>query len=176
MHTPRIILLCGLVFPGLAVAAFEMPRTSVPMEQCLATVLNQAGGKVGRMKLEIEAGRPLYEFKVEGDDGHEREAECDANTGEIVGMHREVSRQDPSFGQSAKVIETDARRIAAERHPGRVTGSERLLDHRGRPIYEVEIATADGREIEVMVDATSGEVLGVEDEQAEHTVYEIGED
>lgn len=175
MQLSRIILLSGVVFPGLAVAAPEMPRTSVPMEQCLAAVLKVAGGKVEYMKLEVEAGRAIYEFRIEGDDDHDWEAECDANTGEIVEMQREVSRQDPAFNQAAKVIESDARRIAAERQPGKVVESERKLDYRGRPVYEVEIASADGRKIEVDVDAVSGQILEVEDESAERTVYEIGD-
>jgi uncharacterized membrane protein YkoI len=177
MQLRPIILLFGLVLPGLAAAqTFDMPQTSVPMERCLAAVLNVAGGSVEHMKLEIEAGRPLYEFKIEAEDGNEWEAECDANTGEIVEMQREVSRNDRAFNEAAKVIETDARRVATERYPGKIGKSERLLDHQGRAIYEVEITTADGREMEVEVDGATGEILNAEEESAERTVYEIGGD
>jgi uncharacterized membrane protein YkoI len=177
MQLRSIILLSGLVLPALAGAqAFEMPQTSVPMEQCLATVLRVGPGKVKHMKLEIEAGRPLYEFKIDGEDGNAWEAECDANTGELVEMQREVSRSDRAFNEAAAVIETDARRVANERYPGKIERSERLLDHQGRAIYEVEITTADGREMEVEVDGATGQILNAEEESAERMVYEIGED
>jgi uncharacterized membrane protein YkoI len=178
MQTHSIILLSGLIFPGLAAAQTlnNMPPTGVPMERCLAAVLNVAGGTVSHMKLEIEGGQPYYEFKVKGDDGHEWEAECDANSGEVVEMQREVSRQDSTFNQAARVVENEARHTAAERYPGKIVKSGRLLNYEGRPIYEVEITTADGREMEVEVDGATGEILNVEDESAERTVYEIGED
>jgi uncharacterized membrane protein YkoI len=56
------------------------------------------------MKLEIEAGAPIYEFLVDADDGHEWEAECDANSGEIIEMQREVSRQDRTFNDAARLV------------------------------------------------------------------------
>jgi uncharacterized membrane protein YkoI len=177
MQLHPIILLSGLIFPGLAAAqTFNMPPTGVPMERCLAAVLNVAGGTVTHMKLEIEAGTPLYEFKLEGDDGNEWEAECDANSGEVVEMQREVSRQDRTFNDAARVVESEARETAVGRYPGKIAKSGRLLDFQGRPIYEVEIVTADGREMEVEVDGATGEILNAEEESAERTVYEIGAD
>jgi uncharacterized membrane protein YkoI len=177
MRLHPIILLPGLLCPALAAAqTFDMPPTGVPMERCLAAVLNVAGGSVSHMKLEIEAGRPLYEFKLQTDDGNEWEAECDASSGEIVEMQREVSRQDQIFNGAARVVENEARRTAVERYPGNIVKSGRLLDFQGRPIYEVEITTADGREMEVEVDGATGEILNAEEESAERTVYEIGED
>jgi uncharacterized membrane protein YkoI len=177
MRLHPIILLPSLILPELTAAqTFNMPPTGVPMERCLAAVLNVGSGTVRHMKLEIEAGAPIYEFKLEGDDGNEWEAECDANSGEVVRMHREVSRQDRTFNDAARVIENDARHAAVERYPGKIAKSGRLLDYRGRPIYEVEIRTADGREMEVAVDAATGEILHADEESAERTVYEIGAD
>ena len=48
-------------------------------------------------------------------------------------------------------------------HPGRVIEVE-LEYSEGRRIYEVELATQDGRLIEVELDAVTGTILEVEDE------------
>lgn len=158
---------------SLPVLAFDMPETKVSMETCLSAVLAEVPGKVSVLKLEVEGGRPLYEFKIRTEDRATWELECDAMTGEIVDKSRTADRNDREFKAAAKIIERDARRIALERHPGKISASELEIAD-GRPLYEVEITTADGRELEVRVDAVTGEIVSTDIESEERTIYEIG--
>ena len=158
---------------ALPASALDMPETKVSMETCMAAALAKVDGKVSAMKLEIEAGVPLYEFKIKTSNRQTWEIECDAMTGEIVETSREANRNDEEFKAAAKILEKDARAKALAQFPGKVSKSEQEIAD-GKAIYEVEIAGADGKEYEVAVDAATGEIIGSEIESEERTVYEIG--
>jgi hypothetical protein len=55
------------------------------------------------------------------------------------------------------------RKIALQRVPGKITDQE-LEKEDGRLQYEFEIVTADGKSFDVEIDAITGEILKVEDE------------
>ncbi len=161
----------SIAAPALAI---DMPETKVSMETCMVAALAKVDGKVSALKLEIEAGVPLYEFEIKTSNRQTWEVECDAMTGEIVELSREANRNDAEFQAAAKILEKDARAKALEQFPGKVTKSElEVVD--GRAIYDVEIEGADGKEYDVAVDAATGEIIGSEIESEEKTVYEIGD-
>jgi uncharacterized membrane protein YkoI len=155
--------------------AFDMPETKVSMETCLKAALAKVPGQVTALKLEIEDGKPLYEFKLASEDDRQWEIECDAMTGVLSQLERKADRNDREFSAAAKIVESEARRTALQRYPGKVTGSELEMAN-DRPVFEVEIQASNGEEIEVKVDAVSGEILSAEKESDGQTVYEIGED
>lgn len=62
-----------------------------------------------------------------------------------------------------KISPADARKIALQRVPGKITDQE-LEKERGRLQYAFEIITAEGKEFDVEIDALTGEILKVEDE------------
>jgi len=64
---------------------------------------------------------------------------------------------------SIKFTLADARKIALARVPGKVTDAELEKEH-GRLQYAFEIITADGKSFDVEIDAITGEILNVEDE------------
>ena len=64
---------------------------------------------------------------------------------------------------SIKFTLADARKIALARVPGKVTDAELEKEH-GRLQYAFEIITAEGKEFDVEIDAITGEILNVEDE------------
>jgi len=61
---------------------------------------------------------------------------------------------------AAKVSIADAKRIAIERMPGKVTDVT-IEKKRGRNVYVVEIQTGSG-EVDVFVDTQTGEVVGTD--------------
>jgi len=170
-----ILSVVSLAAAGFALpaSAIDMPETKVSMEACMSAALSKVDGKVSALKLEVEAGVPLYEFEIKTSNRQTWEVECDAMTGEIVEMSREASRNDSEFKAAAKILEKDARAKALAQFPGKVSKSEQEIAD-GKAIYEVEIDGADGKEYEVAVDAATGEILGSEIESEERTVYEIG--
>lgn len=159
---------------ALPASALDMPETKVSMETCMSAALAQVEGEVKALKLEIEAGKPLYEFEIEAENGGSWEIECDAMTGEVVEKSRAASRNDPEFRAAAKLVDREARTKALEKFPGKVTASETQVTN-GRAIFEIEIDGADGKEYEVEVDAATGEIVSSENESEEQTVYEIGD-
>jgi Peptidase propeptide and YPEB domain len=64
---------------------------------------------------------------------------------------------------SIKITLANARKIALERVPGKITDQELEKEH-GRLQYAFEIVTAEGKEFDVEIDAITGEILNVEDE------------
>jgi uncharacterized membrane protein YkoI len=64
---------------------------------------------------------------------------------------------------SIKFTFADARKIALQRVPGKITDQE-LEKENGRLQYAFEIVTAEGKSFDVEIDAITGEVLKVEDE------------
>lgn len=157
-----------------AAYAFDMPETKVTMEQCLKAALAVREGEVRQLELEIEDGKPIYEFAIRTKHGETWELECDAATGEIIEVERNSSPNDPAWANSAKLLSKQASEIAVKAHPGKVKGTEREILGDGRPMWEVEIIDAAGKEIEVHVDARTGEILSVEHEADETTIYTIG--
>jgi len=63
--------------------------------------------------------------------------------------------------ESAKIEVADAIKAALERAPGRVLDTE-LRSKNGKTVWEVDVASADGKSAEVDVDATSGQVVDSE--------------
>lgn len=177
MRNSLLLLAVTAAFvPMSAAPAFDMPDTKVSMETCLKAALAAKPGTVRHVKLEIEDGRPLYEFAIRTDSRQAWELECDATTGEIVELSRSADRNDPEFKAAARVIEREARRAALAKYPGKVSESELQIDGSGRALYEISVEDPAGRETEVAVDAATGAIVHAEDESAERTVYEIGED
>lgn len=154
--------------------AFDMPETKVTMEQCLKAALAVKSGDVRKLELELEDGKVVYEFDIRTKEGFTWELECDAMTGDIVETERDSSPNDPEWKKSAKLLAKQASDIAVKAHPGKVKGTEREIWGDGRAIWEVEIIDAAGKELEVHVDARSGEILSTEHESAEKRFYRIG--
>jgi uncharacterized membrane protein YkoI len=171
-----------VVIAALAVVAapvwaqsLEIPKTKYSMEQALQAVLAKYPGKVNSVELELKNGVPHYEFEIKTlVDGHEWEIECDANTLEITGAERDVEADDAAFTSVAKLSVADAMKIAVQKAPGMPTEVEYEVSPDGRAWYEFTITQAGGKSIEVMVDAATGQVIGMEDERDEAEVYCIG--
>jgi uncharacterized membrane protein YkoI len=73
-------------------------------------------------------------------------------------------QQRPATERAApapKITEEQARKIALERIPGKVTDVT-IERKKGRNVYVVEIRTSDGDEKDVFVDIVSGEIVGTD--------------
>ena len=154
------------------VSAMEpMPPTRVSMEECLSAALERYPGKVKELEFGLEDGVPHYEFEILTADGRETEVECSAMTGEIVEVEWENENMDlDAFLETSKVSPAQARKIALRRVPGKVTKMDLETNSMGVMSYEFEIRTRDGEDVNVEVDAMSGNVIEVETE-----IYEVGD-
>jgi uncharacterized membrane protein YkoI len=69
--------------------------------------------------------------------------------------------QELELIKTSKIEVTDAIKSAQTKTPGRVIDTE-LRSKNGRTVWEVDVATADGKAAEVDVDAQTGQVLDSE--------------
>jgi uncharacterized membrane protein YkoI len=139
----------------------QAPETvaRVPVARMLRNLLARHPGHV--LEMEMKAGidnRLIYEIQLILLDGRLREFVVDAQSGELIGgegHRREVlSRLRPL----PDILE----RLPA-RYRGVIQEAELEYDQDGKYFYEIEIRLADGRIIEVDVDAVSGEILNGEE-------------
>jgi hypothetical protein len=80
-----------------------------------------------------------------------------SNVSSIGKTHGKPSKQK---SQTVKVSAADARKIALQRMPGKVTDVT-IEKKRGKNVYVVEIQTGSG-EVDVIVDTQTGEIIGTE--------------
>lgn len=140
------------------------------MEKCMRAALAKHPGKVVSLEAELEKGRPIYEFDIVADDGKEWEVECDAKTAKVYEEEVDVDANSEEFKSKAKVSLEEAKKTALAKFPGQIESIEHELEN-GNPVFEFDIKQANGKEIEVEVDAITG-LIG----ETEEEVYEIGKD
>jgi len=113
----------------------------------------------------------VYEFDIETPDGKAWDVECDAKTSKVTEIEEEVKKDDPRFVALAKVTEEAAKATALAKHPGTVVEVEYELEPDGKASYEFDILEADGEEVKVEVDATTGKIVEVS-----YEIYQIGQE
>jgi uncharacterized membrane protein YkoI len=143
-----------------AAVAEDMPGS----DACRKAVSERAKGEIVKMELENEDGVDLYEIDVKSADGVKWEFKCNKATAVILETEQELPNADhPAFTALKKIDEAQARKIALEAHPGSITEVEYEIEN-GTAIYEFDLKTADGREMEVEVDAASGRIIKAEED------------
>ena len=155
----------------------ELPfaPAAFPLEHCLAKLLRSMPATVLSVERELKMGAAFYEFEVRARaDGLRWEVECNADTGEIVRIERDVAADDPSFRAVALVSRDEAVRIAATEVAGRPVAIEYEMSPEGVAWYEITLKRSDGATWEVMVDARSGAVLDVDHDEGNRTLFRIG--
>jgi uncharacterized membrane protein YkoI len=76
------------------------------------------------------------------------------------------SKEAVEMASRAKVTIDQAIKTASDKQPGRVIEAELEKKH-GKAVWEVEVVTAEGKIVEVHVDADSGAVIDVEQKKPE---------
>ena len=169
MNKKIVVIVLASAF--MSTLAYAGPKHTGKMETCMKAALAKHPGEVLTLEAEIEKGKPIYEFDIKGKDGKEWEVECDAKSGKVTEEEQEVANaDDPAFKSKAKITQEDAKKTALAKHPGEVIESEFSIESNGNPSYEFDIKTADGKEMEVEIDAVTGKL----EESPEEEIYQIG--
>ncbi|HUF20055.1 MAG TPA: PepSY domain-containing protein [Burkholderiales bacterium] len=158
----------------MAIALFLSPVAYADMHSdalgaCLKAGLSAYPGKAVSVRFEIEGGKHQYEVDIKGNDGKSWEVECDAKTGKVLQVEREVKADDPEFTSKAKVRLDAALKTALDRYPGSVMKIEYEIEKGGNVAYEFDIKSSGGRLLEVEVDAVTGEL-----KDSEEVLWHIG--
>lgn len=165
------ILAIALASVFVSTLAYAGPKHVGKMETCMKAALAKHPGEVLTLEAEISEGRAQYEFDIKDKDGKEWEVECLAKTGKVIEEEQEVANaDDPAFKAKAKITQEEAKKTALAKYPGEVVDSEFSIESDGSPSYEFDIKTADGKEMEVEIDAATGKL----EENPEEEIYQIG--
>lgn len=157
----------------LAPAAFAADKFSGKFETAMKAALAKHPGQVLTVEAEISEGKTQYEFDIKGKDGKEWEVEVDTKSGKVIEEEQEVANaDDAAFKAKAKVTQEEARKAALAKFAGEVIDSEFAIEADGNASYEFDIKTADGKEMEVEVDAATGKLA----ENPEEELWQIGEE
>ena len=142
----------------------------VKVEHCLDQAYDTIPGHARKLEFKIEGDDPIYEFDIESiNDGFTYNVECNAEEGFIIEVEKEVSENNKTFSDAAKISLDKAKQTALKIHPGKVVNEEREIGMDGTFTYEFDIQTKAGYEIKVDVDAVTGKI-----EEANFELYEIG--
>ena len=147
-------------------------QAKISLEQARQTALQRVSGEILESELDRETGKLVYEFEIRDQSGKIQEVLVDAQTGEIVSVEEENENDDdddesdspkmqPELTKEARISVDQARQIALARVPGTVIESE-LGKEKGKVVYEFEIRDKDNKSFDVLVDAKTGEIVGVE--------------
>ena len=147
--------------------------TLIGVDAAVAAAIAEVGGTLIEAELEREGGIRFYEVELRGTDGIVREVAVDATTGAVLRIEEDDDGRDDIDDRDDRdeerawdgTIETISSDAAVDAARAAVGGGDRVEverdEERGRPVWEVELLL-DGREFEVTVDASTGEVLEVE--------------
>lgn len=163
----------GALFSATAMAGHGeiKPIKADPLGRCVKAALSTHDGKIVKLEMKSEKKQPMYEFDIESADGTAWDIECNVKTGKITEVEQEVKADDAKFKAAAKVSEADAKATVLAAYPGTVAEVEYELEPDGKASYEFDITEADGEEIKVEVDATTGKIVEVG-----YEVYQIGKE
>ncbi|MBP3038653.1 PepSY domain-containing protein [Bacillaceae bacterium Marseille-Q3522] len=166
-----IFLLAGFVIFGGAVAAGAALNSSgaqLNMEEKLtvneaeAIAQKEVDGTVKSVELEKKADKTVYEVKMEKDDIN-YDVHIDAYSGESYSVNKDDDDDHSgSVTEEQIILKDEAISIAEQAVNGTVHEIEKDRDD-GIIKYEIELKTDNG-EAEVEVDATTGELLEIEEE------------
>ena len=171
-------ILLGITLTGLTLNSFAAHNEddikkalTTDLDKCFIAAHQKYEGHIISLEREVENGQPVYEFDIKTKDGKRVEVECNPLTGELSDEEFEVKKNDKDFKKAVKISAKEAEKIALENTPGKVVEREYGFEG-GIPVYEFDIYSKDkGHEIEVEINAITGEVM-----ESEIEIYDIGED
>lgn len=168
-----VVAAVAAVFSNTAFAGHETikPVKADSLGKCVKAALSKHEGKIVKMEFKSENKSPIYEFDIESADGTAWDIECNAQTGKIIEIEEEVKADEARFKALTKVSEADARATALAAFPGKIVETEYELESDGKASYEFDILEADGEEIKVEVDTTTGKIV-----EHGYEVYQIGQE
>ena len=150
----------------------KQAKAIVSIETCILAAQAVHKGSMVKLEVKLEKGIPTYEFDIESPDGTAWDIECNGRTGKITEIEQEVKNaDDPLFKAKMKVTLEEAKQIALKAYPGKISDNdiEYEIEANGDASYEFDIQMANGKEMKVEVDASSGKIV-----EANEELYQIG--
>jgi len=161
MRPVAIVGACVIVM----VTLFHVATASPP--PTLAEIAERARamypGDLLEAEIDHDDGRTVYELELRRADGTKVELEFDAGTGELLETRTEHDEAYRLFKGGQIVALEQIVADAEKRFSARFLDVE-LEDEDDRYRYEVELIDENGRKLEAVFDATTGELIEVEED------------
>lgn len=152
-------------------------EATITKEEAISVALKEVAGKVGDTELEDEDGTVVYGVEVTDDQGNQQDVKVDAKTGKVLKVEADDENEEEGdkdeevsdkleqqkLEKEAKISAKESITIALKEINGQVTETE-LEDEDGTVVYGVEITDNQGKKHDVKIDAKTGKVLKVEDD------------
>ncbi|MBL1142376.1 MAG: peptidase [Proteobacteria bacterium] len=147
-----------LVF-SVSVYADNYYSGSQYFEKCMSEAVKVKQGNIIKIELKRENNMLVYEYDIRDEDNRDWDVECQADTGEIIELEREVfGIYDKAFHSYMKINLEQAKTIALQKYPGEIIEIEYEIEEDGRAVYEFDIDTEDDKEMKIEIDAASGNI------------------
>ncbi len=128
------------------------------LDTCLAAALTAHPGLVTRWEVEDGTGRG-FAIEVVTQVGVVWQVNCVPGSSELRGATRSTGVRDyPTLSSRAQIPEPTARETVRTYYPGRFIRMEYQITWRGGAVYNYRLITADDRQADVEVDASSGRI------------------
>ncbi len=179
-------------------------QDKVTKEQARAIALERVKGEVVDEEYEKEHGKMVYGFEIKQADGTFMEVKVDEMTGKIIFVGKddadaedndsddsmqsanksekrdkedndEAEESEASLMKQAKITKAEAEAIALKKAAGTVEDGELEMEH-GKLVYSFDIRNKKGTITEVQVDAKTGKIVSVEEEDAAKEAAEKKQD
>ncbi len=129
------------------------------LDACREAALAVKAGHVIKIELKQEDEKEIYEFDIRDSENKDWDIECDVATAKIVEIEEEaLGTNDPRFREYMKIHLAKAKEIGLGLYPGEIIEIEFELEEDGRAVYEFDIATENGKEMKIEIDAATGEI------------------
>ena len=164
---------------------------TVSLTEAVEIALSEFPGYAVEAELDDEGGYLVYEVEIVTRKGEKAEVMIDAGNGQVLadadedgeGEEKDENDEDGEYEEGSvsfhasirvdqdrknlhrlvKISISDAQEAALSVRPGTIIESE-LERENGYLVYSIEIADAEDRTVEVLIDAGNGKVLTVENE------------
>lgn len=140
-------------------AATEPPSESLDAQGAVRVALaNVSGGAVVEIERDTHKGQPIWEVLVRDLEGRGVELDIDSSTGNVIGRKpKELPRYARDSAPAIDISAALAQALAMT--PGTIKEAELERSKGGRLVWEVEIIEPNGRKVEHLLDAATGEVI-----------------
>jgi uncharacterized membrane protein YkoI len=141
-----------------------LKSSKIEVADAIKAAQDKAPGRVIDTELKSKNGKTVWEVDIAAADGKAVEVDVDADSGQVVDSEPPTMAgggDKMELIKSSKIEVADAIKTALEKASGRVVDTE-LRAKNGKTMWEVDIASADGKATEVDVDAASGQVVDSE--------------
>jgi len=181
----------------------EERSSIITMEKAEEIAINKIGGTIKNIELDKENGKLIYEVDLSVSGYEDIEVDIDALSGEIIKVEKELIKETKEkmketnikpqkSNENTMITDSNSKPIVKKEERSSIITAEKATEiainkiggelknielekENGKTIYEVDLAVSGYKDIELDIDALSGEIIKVEKELKKETKEKMKE-